>query len=1176
MIRSYIWTTLLFIISLQEMLTEENISNNCKTNVRGKHFIIAFPDNLGTLKSTTQLHAFIVSFNDRITEVKITSQYLLTSNTHFTKTVMVQPWSFERVIIPKELEIIGTEKSLKSIELKSDFEISVYSIHMETHSTDGYLAIPTDNFGTQYVVASYRSDSFDRGGTVTIIGSQDDTSATIQLASEITYENKQYLRGDILNFNVSSSEVIQIFSRGNDLTGSVIISENPIGVISGESCANTPDSACDVLLEQSIPVSSWGTRHFYSTTGIQSGTSRYRMVAFFNDTSFNVNNNNIILGYGEFSEFDLVGNGLIVTSKPASLIQILVQIDGSTVDPSIIQVPTEDQFALFLGFTTPTHSGADVDGFINFVNIIVKSNERASLRLNGDDIINTNAAFLPYLVSENKITDSDYDLLVVQLPRKEGLYYITQDLDDYSPMSAIVYGYEISESYGYAAGLSLPSNQRLLTIFPFYTRLLGGDELNIRPPCRPNTSGFFTIMCQFGDSTLMGKSSREDITCVTPPLLEVGFMTIHASIDNGRSFPYNGLIYVADENSLTPHISQLEEDIVLDITANKNEVLKWDPNIFGKSNKLSLGIQFINDSSSNSIEWSSMTLIDEMENSGEIRFNMSEIASGQQLEELPTSAGTYVIKIVKGEQDKFITTKMKIIKNNDSRLQACSSAALVMNQPKDLLPCPCTTAQARSDANFIEDEHTTLINYFHPGSDTCFRSSQTASGSGQQCCYKDGNINTDKLGAGTADSFSSDKSPPKHFQNDLLPWLPCCKFSNDCDVYLQYRPSDDCKDYIPPIPARTNGDPHFLTLDGLEYTFNGAGEFLLISSPLNNFTFQARMEIFQNTPASVYTAFVIRTGNSSKIQIERNNQNQILLHIEDQMLEIKEGILLNLIARESKIQITNDYSQVVVSFSHGVSLRVYIYATSMSFLLQLGDQYRNNVSGLMGNFNSDPSDDFMLPNGVIISQNSPLRDIHYNFGLHWMVNEVESIFTYQSPFDHSSYSKPNFTPLFEIPELENIDPEVRELCGSSFSCLYDATTTGMLSFANDTMQFNIIFEDVVNNSESIVSCGRPDSVENGGIVGSVFFVGNQVNVICNSGYQLNGSAELVCTENGEWFPVTSSCAETMPLGPGNLILIIFIAIFTITTYMPDFIFSIYSKTFLKPAYIPYIAIFYYR
>ena len=278
---------------------------------------------------------------------------------------------------------------------------------------------------------------------------------------------------------------------------------------------------------------------------------------------------------------------------------------------------------------------------------------------------------------------------------------------------------------------------------------------------------------------------------------------IHVSTDNGMSFPYNGLIYVADENSLTPHISQLEEDIVLDITANKNEVLKWDPNIFGKSDKLSLGIQFISDPSSNSVKWSSMTLIDEIENSGEIRFNISEIASEetqkQQLKELAISVGTYVIKTAKGEQDKIITSKLKIIKMvSDGELQICPVCLLTAHLPEDLLPCPCTTAQAGSDANFIEDESETTINFFHPGSDTCFRS-ETASISGQQCCYlKNGTINTDKLGAGTADAFSPDKSPLKHFLFDVLPWFPCCKFSDNCDAYLKYRPSDDCKNYIPP------------------------------------------------------------------------------------------------------------------------------------------------------------------------------------------------------------------------------------------------------------------------------------------------------------------------------------------------------------------------------------------
>ncbi len=38
------------------------------------------------------------------------------------------------------------------------------------------------------------------------------------------------------------------------------------------------------------------------------------------------------------------------------------------------------------------------------------------------------------------------------------------------------------------------------------------------------------------------------------------------------------------------------------------------------------------------------------------------------------------------------------------------------------------------------------------------------------------------------------------------------------------------------------GDPHFITFDGLSYTFNGKGEFYLVSSPDRELSVQARTE----------------------------------------------------------------------------------------------------------------------------------------------------------------------------------------------------------------------------------------------------------------------------------------------------------------------------------------------
>ena len=54
-----------------------------------------------------------------------------------------------------------------------------------------------------------------------------------------------------------------------------------------------------------------------------------------------------MLGPGEVWEDDLYGNGIITTDKPTLLIQILIRINGATVDPSLIQVPSESQFTQF-------------------------------------------------------------------------------------------------------------------------------------------------------------------------------------------------------------------------------------------------------------------------------------------------------------------------------------------------------------------------------------------------------------------------------------------------------------------------------------------------------------------------------------------------------------------------------------------------------------------------------------------------------------------------------------------------------------------------------------------------------------------------------------------------------------------------------------------------------------
>ena len=86
-------------------------------------------------------------------------------------------------------------------------------------------------------------------------------------------------------------------------------------------------------------------------------------------------------------------------------------------------------------------------------------------------------------------------------------------------------------------------------------------------------------------------------------------------------------------------------------------------------------------------------------------------------------------------------------------------------------------------------------------------------------------------GAGTDDRYHSLRQPVLHFFSDVMPFLACCHLNSDndtCNGYLNLRP-----------PRRgTNtgfiwaggwGDPHYTTLDGSSYTFNGYGEYVYLA-----------------------------------------------------------------------------------------------------------------------------------------------------------------------------------------------------------------------------------------------------------------------------------------------------------------------------------------------------------
>ena len=64
------------------------------------------------------------------------------------------------------------------------------------------------------------------------------------------------------------------------------------------------------------------------------------------------------------------------------------------------------------------------------------------------------------------------------------------------------------------------------------------------------------------------------------------------------------------------------------------------------------------------------------------------------------------------------------------------------------------------------------------------------------------------------------------------------------------------------------GDPHFVTLDGRNYTFNGLGEFTMVDVKHGRVQLQARTKLAKGGgTATVFVAAVAKEVNTSAVQV---------------------------------------------------------------------------------------------------------------------------------------------------------------------------------------------------------------------------------------------------------------------------------------------------------------------
>ncbi|EDV24870.1 uncharacterized protein TRIADDRAFT_56233 [Trichoplax adhaerens] len=357
---------------------------------------------------------------------------------------------FDRKLLNKDVGLTN-----RSVIISSDNDIQVDVYQMHPLSGDGYLALPTNAMGPEYVIATYTPTIASQFLVLAHINS---TEIFISFPSETSYLGQTYSRKRMLHVAIPHEHGF-FFSSTKDLTGTLIYSNHDLVVIAGNPCTTIPLGVqyCDFLIEQLLPTRQLGRNYLLGNFADRKFGDIYRVVAASpNITTVWINTiqQNLTLPQGSFIEFDIIGsNNTYLSCSQECLVAHFnkgFRTDNVLTDSMMVIVADMEQYrSEYVLSTLPSESSYNIDRL--YLNIYISTIYKDGLLLDG--VIMKSLQWKEIFINTT-VNDSSINYLYTAIAIKPGRH-ILHHINNSATFGVTQYGYGQATAYGLLAGIKL-------------------------------------------------------------------------------------------------------------------------------------------------------------------------------------------------------------------------------------------------------------------------------------------------------------------------------------------------------------------------------------------------------------------------------------------------------------------------------------------------------------------------------------------------------------------------------------------------------------------------------------------------------------------------------------------------------------------------------------------------